>query len=190
MGRKAGWLACGVFCLSGLVYGQEGGQPGGGAFTLPEGEGKELLAEACGTCHGVNSIRNLRNGEKGWRDVVEWMVLNGAVLTSEEADTIVRYLATHFGPGRNPIRTGPLPPETALGAGVKEISLPEGPGKEVVQARCTICHDLGWIVHTKRSREDWERVVKNMIERGPDAPPQQIQTLLTYLTTHFGKEPK
>ena len=110
----------------------------------------------------------------------------------EEADIVIRYLARNFGPGSNPMQTGTLPPDTALGSGsVPEagdaVSLPSGDGKDLVESRCRVCHDLGRVVTARRSRAEWERITKNMMGRGPTATPEQIQTMVFYLTAQFGK---
>lgn len=183
---KMGWLASFLLCLSGLLYGQE---EGGRSSALPEGESKELVAAVCSTCHGLGTTQILRDGREGWREKVDRMILHGAQLSPEEADAIVQYLFTHFGPGSSPMRSGPLPPQTALGKGVKEASLPAGPGKDLVEARCVLCHELARVIHARRSRAEWAAVTKNMIERGgQQATPEQIETIVTYLGAHFGKE--
>jgi cytochrome c5 len=180
-----GRLASLLVGLGGLLHAQEGG--GASPAALPDGEGKELVSVICSQCHSTRSALLLRNGQEGWRSVVDRMITNGARISSDEADTIVHYLFANFGPGKNVIRTGPLASQEETASGAKEISLPAGPGKDVVEARCGICHDVGWIVHTKRSKQEWEAVTKNMIGRGPQAPAEQVQTIITYLTTHFGK---
>lgn len=157
---------------------------------LPEGEGKQLVAIACTQCHGLTPIVQMRDGIGGWKNFVEEMVLRGAQLSPQEADTVVRYLVEHFGPAAGAFKTGMLPHDSAISRNAVEtqnVALPEGPGKELVQARCVMCHGIGRAVTVRRSREDWERITKNMVERGPRATPQQIQTMVEYLSSQFGK---
>ncbi len=175
-----------LLCLSGFLHAQS--DPN----ALPEGDGKELVAVACTQCHGLAPIQMLRDGREGWKEMVHEMVLRGAQLGPEEADTVIRYLARNFGPGMSPMKTGTLPPETALGSGSgaasgDTVSLPPGDGKDMVEARCRICHDLGRVVTARRSRAEWEQITKNMMGRGPTATPEQIQTMVSYLTAQFGK---
>lgn len=168
----------------GLLFSQAPG-------TLPPGDGRELVAAVCTQCHALRPIVMKRDGVGGWRATVEEMVIRGAQLFPEEADTVIRYLAANFGPGPNPMPTGVLPPGAAVsssGAPASNVSLPAGPGKEIVEARCSICHDLGRVVASRRPREEWERITRNMIERGPQAPPDQLQTIVSYLAAQFGKE--
>jgi cytochrome c5 len=171
-------LFCALFCCSALLHAQEGRAPG----ALPEGDGKQLVAAVCSQCHGLRQTQILRDGQNGWQEVVDRMVLYGAQLTPAEAATITHYLAVQLGPGTDPMRTGALP-----GNGAKEFSLPAGAGKELVQARCVLCHDLGRVVGSTRSKADWEAITNNMVERGLKASPADIQTMISYLTAQFGK---
>ena len=96
-------------------------------------------------------------------------------LTPREADTVIQYLITHFGPGQ------PLP------AG-KPITLPGGAGKELVETRCAVCHDLERVTIVKRQPRDWETIVGNMYERWGVSAPDEVRTITSYLVTQFGRE--
>jgi len=145
---------------------------------LPEGNGRELLAVACAQCHGLSTIMSMRDGAASWHDHVSNMVMRGAQLTTPEIDTLVAYLAANFGPG--------TPPATA--AKTTEVVLPQGAGKELVETRCTACHDLERIVAVKRGKEDWHLIVTNMIARGARVTPAESQTITAYLGTQFGEK--
>ena len=120
------------------------------ASALPPGEGRDLVATACSQCHTLNVIMASRDGPVGWKKHVYNMVLRGAQLTPREADTVIQYLITNFGPG--------APAATAA-------ALPSGPGKEQVETRCAVCHNLERVTVVKRQKRDWETVVANMYER-------------------------
>lgn len=147
------------------------------ASSLPPGRGRDLISVVCTQCHSLSPILMLRDGAQGWRNFVQEMVMRGAQATPEEAETIVQYLAENLGPGKN------LP---AVGAGTN-ISLPAGAGKELVESRCTACHDLGRVVAAKRTKADWESVTKSMVDRGAQATPQEAQAIASYLSSQFGK---
>jgi len=66
------------------------------ANTLPAGNGKDIVAVACAQCHGLKLIMSLRDGPVGWRHFVDDMILRGAQLNSQEADTVSEYLAKNF----------------------------------------------------------------------------------------------
>jgi len=151
------------------------GAPGGAARTLPPGDGRDMLATACSQCHALNVIMSMREGPAGWRRHVYNMVMRGAQLTPREADTVIAYLATNFGPGA-PSATTAAP------------TLPAGPGKDLVEARCTACHDLERVAVVKRQKADWPALVANMVGRGAVASPEEAQVITSYLAAHFGGE--
>jgi len=142
---------------------------------LPPGEGRDVLATACSQCHTLNVIRAMREGPEGWKRHVHNMVTRGAQLNAREADTVIAYLAANFGP-------------TAPAAAAVKVSLPAGPGKELVEARCTACHDLERVAVIKRQKADWPALVANMVGRGAVATPDEAQAITSYLASHFGGE--
>ena len=86
-------------------------QPSGGALrtrmseaefkgpgpALPDGDGKQVVARMCTSCHGTAVFSGLRMSREGWDAEVAAMVEKGAVGTREEAATVVAYLVKHFG---------------------------------------------------------------------------------------------
>ena len=177
IGRHASLLLCASLCFSNLVYGQEERGP-----ALPDGEGKQLVTLVCSQCHGLRETQILRDGQKGWEEVVDRMVLYGAQLSPSEADLVTRYLATQLGPDKSAAQ-----PQRTSGDRTKIISLPEGPGKELVAVRCALCHNLEKVVSSTRSRADWESITINMVQRGMPASPDETQKMMSYLQTHFGR---
>lgn len=165
------WLAGLLLCAGGQLHGQAAAPS-----ALPPGDGKDLVAVACTQCHVLRPILILRDGSAGWKRAVQEMILRGAQLQPQEADTVIQYLAKNFGPGSSPMQSGIT------------VSLPAGAGKELVESRCTLCHDLGRVATSKRSKVEWEGTVKDMVERGPAASPEQMQSIISYLTAQFGKE--
>jgi virginiamycin B lyase len=70
-------------------------------------------------------------------------------------------------------------------------NLPNGNGREVVQMICTGCHDLSPITDAVGfSREDWETVVKSMIDMGATIKPEQVSVIANYLAANFPPKPK
>ena len=69
------------------------GQRNGGAADLPDGAGKEVVAQECTKCHGVNNITNSWGDTKaGWRQTFDSMVK----LPDDRAEIIATYLGAHF----------------------------------------------------------------------------------------------
>jgi mono/diheme cytochrome c family protein len=167
MGRLAPAL-----CAAALVI---AATPAFAQGALPPGEGRDLLATACSQCHQLNVIRSMREGADGWRRHVYNMVTRGAQLNAREAEMVVAYLAANFGP-------------TTPAASPTPVALPGGPGKELVEARCTACHDLERVASAKRHKTEWPALVANMVGRGAVATPEEAQAISSYLATYFGGE--
>jgi cytochrome c5 len=144
-------------------------------MALPQGDGRDLVAVACSQCHALNTIMVGREGAAGWKRHVYNMVLRGAQLTPREADTVIEYLVAHFGPGQ------PLP-------AAKPVTLPGGTGKELVETRCAVCHDLERVTIVKRQKRDWETIVGNMYERWGMSAPDEVRTITSYLVAQFGRD--
>ena len=146
---------------------------------LPVGNGKDIVAVACTQCHGLKLIVALRDGPVGWKHFVDDMVLRGAQLSPQEADTVAQYLAKNFGPGTSPMQSG-----------LKTEGLPAGDGQKLVESHCSLCHDLGRITTVGRSRDEWNMTVSNMMARaGTNVATQaEISTMAFYLASNFGKK--
>ncbi len=120
-------------------------QAQGRGAELPPGEGRELVQKVCTSCHTLVPVMMKRDGVNGWRHTVGRMVLQRqAQLTPAEFDTVVRYLSTALGPAAGQMPSGPLPPGALAGgaATAKEVKLPDGAGRPLVEGRCASCHDL------------------------------------------------
>jgi cytochrome c5 len=142
---------------------------------LPQGEGRDIVAVACTQCHALAPILAGREGPAGWKRHVHNMVLRGAQLSPTEAETVIRYLAANFGPG-------------VAQPGKVAVTLPAGAGKELVETRCTLCHDLERVAVVKRPRQHWPAIVANMVARGATATPEEAGTIATYLAAQFGSD--
>jgi len=67
--------------------------------------------------------------------------------------------------------------------------LPEGNGKEAVEASCTQCHALTTVTRAGHSPEEWKTVVAMMINDGAKVPPDQVPALTEYLAKNFPERP-
>jgi mono/diheme cytochrome c family protein len=63
---------------------------------------------------------------------------------------------------------------------------PDGPGREIVSVACTQCHQAGPIVQLRMSEQGWRRQVENMILRGAQIGPNDIDPAAAYLAASFG----
>jgi cytochrome c5 len=149
------------------------------ANALPAGPGRDVVAVACTQCHGLKLIMSLRDGPVGWKHFVDDMILRGAQLTPQEADTVAQYLSKTFGPGISPMQSG-----------LKSEPLPAGDGEKLVESHCALCHDLGRITTVGRSKDEWNNTVGNMMARAGTnvATQEEILTMASYLAANFGKK--
>lgn len=67
---------------------------------MPDGEGKDVTAQLCGTCHNLQKIVVSRKSPQEWERSVYDMIARGAQIFPDEAEQIVKYLSKSFLPGR------------------------------------------------------------------------------------------
>jgi hypothetical protein len=69
--------------------------------------------------------------------------------------------------------------------------LPAGDGKQETQELCGSCHNLQKIVLSRKTPQEWERSVYDMIARGAQIFPDEAEKITKYLSASFppGKAP-
>ncbi len=71
-----------------------------------------------------------------------------------------------------------------------EIELPQGPGRDLVYAKCRTCHDLQYLKESAGiTRADWEDLLESMRQYGLRIPADQQAKILDYLGTYLGPSP-
>lgn len=105
-----------LILAGGVALGAQSRQQPREDFTeyLPPGDGKALVAAQCSACHELKGTVQLRRPKQEWEALVIDMVGRGAPLTIEEADTIIGYLSTVFGPSAPPFVDVNTAPKTDL----------------------------------------------------------------------------
>jgi hypothetical protein len=68
-----------------------------GATSLPEGEARAIILSACVQCHNLRNTVSQRKPADRWRRTVNEMIWRGTILSADEAETIIKYLAASFG---------------------------------------------------------------------------------------------
>src|SRR6266850_5209681 len=67
------------------------------------------------------------------------------------------------------------------------VTLPDGPGKETVQAQCTKCHALGLLANSGGyTRQGWEELFGTMVL----LPGDQKTEVAEYLAKNFPEQPR
>jgi competence ComEA-like helix-hairpin-helix protein len=65
-------------------------------------------------------------------------------------------------------------------------TLPDGPGKAVVEKMCKGCHGLENIIRSRRTKDKWSDIVDDMIARGAKGTDSEADEAVEYLAAHFG----
>ena len=130
-----------------------------------------VLESTCTSCHEIGGWEHLaENSEQDWRDLIARMISNGASVTEAETDTIALYLTA----------TAALTIEPADTL-VAESTVPEGEG--LLNAQCTVCHEVGgWDHLATYSEQDWRDLLARMISYGATVTEAETDTIALYLT--------
>jgi cytochrome c5 len=82
-------------------------------------------------------------------------------------------------------------PILASAADETSIRLADGTGREQVQASCSMCHSLDYILMNSpfQDRAGWEKTVNKMVKvMGAPLTADDITAVVGYLESHYGKE--
>jgi cytochrome c5 len=84
------------------------------------------------------------------------------------------------------------PTEKTLGLApaVTPIALPDGPGREILERECMICHSSMLITQQAKDSTGWEKTLATMEKWGSPVQGAEHDTLRTYLLAHFGPKPR
>jgi quinoprotein glucose dehydrogenase len=82
-----------------------------------------------------------------------------------------------------PVRVQAVPATSPRAAGGN--GLPQGPGYEALQRVCTSCHGLDLVTTLNLDRAGWDNEVQTMVSRGASGAPEDIDAIITYLSTNF-----
>lgn len=64
---------------------------------LPDGAGKDIVLNTCTQCHDLRRIKNGRRSPEEWKETLDAMRNEGAMLSDQEYATVLGYLAKNFG---------------------------------------------------------------------------------------------
>ena len=68
--------------------------------------------------------------------------------------------------------------------------LPDGPGKDAVAKMCTECHSVDRMRTLRIGKDDWSDKVADMVDRGATGTDAEIEAVVNYLASNFGKDSK
>lgn len=66
--------------------------------------------------------------------------------------------------------------------------LPDGPGKATVEKICSGCHAAEIVLGHRDTRDGWEQIVSNMVDKGANGTDAEFNTIIDYLSLHFPKK--
>ena len=64
-------------------------------------------------------------------------------------------------------------------------AFPDGPGKEILEKKCSTCHAPEQVTTFGRSAEEWHEVVTNMIDLGAELNEEEAKVLVEYLAKNW-----
>jgi competence protein ComEA len=152
------------------------------AQKLPDGPGKDLFANVCSTCHGLEIATSQKKTRAVWEATVDSMLARGAEATKDQVAVIVSYLAKNFGSNEPSASADPV--ATAAAAA---NAMPEGPGKQIILRECTACHLPDHFTKYRHTNEEWQAIVIRMGARVRSATKDELETVQKYLFTNFPK---
>jgi competence protein ComEA len=91
---------CGLLIVilagAGATAGQPSQQRVPSGEGLPDGPGKDVTVQACGSCHDARRAASVRLTRDGWAAVIDSMQTFGAKISAEEFPVILDYLTANF----------------------------------------------------------------------------------------------
>jgi competence protein ComEA len=103
-----------------------------------------------------------------------WFLASSAGLLSVLATAVVL--------AQEPAQTAP--PAAAAGG---QLTLAPGPGADVFQRICVLCHPPDRIVSVRKTKSEWEEVIDKMITKGAQVTDDNYQQIEDYLLRNYGK---
>lgn len=83
---------------------------------------------------------------------------------------------------------GPAPalPAAAPNPAKRIDELPDSQAKTLLVSACSGCHPLDVTLGTRKSQDEWRDTVNDMLARGAQIFPDEVDILVTYLTRELG----
>jgi len=153
--------AAALICLAAV-------QPGAAQAPIPAPSvEKEAPPRACSGCHGLAVLAHMRQGEEGWRAIVDYMVLHGAYMTPAEYESAVGWLVRNY--GLTSPREQPANAES------------QDRGLGLVVEKCTSCHSLERVMQQARTPAAWGNIVAQMRAIGAPLSDSEAVQIVRYL---------
>jgi competence protein ComEA len=76
----------------------------------------------------------------------------------------------------------------AVTAFADDVVLPDGKAKTLIENTCSECHGLDRIAETTMSSGKWRATVSSMVRKGATLSPEEIDTVVEYLSVYFAPD--
>ena len=126
-----------------------------------QAKAEKIVNTACMACHDLRKIQTQALDAEAWKAIVDSMIDKGANVEKEDVPLLVSYLEDNYGP------------------------LPDGPGKEILLNKCTVCHDLKRVRPHFATPQEWADTLTSMENEGLMLSEEEFATVLRYLARNF-----
>ncbi len=159
---------------------QLAGRPIRPQVTRPEGPVWQVIRKNCTLCHGIDDYAFFALDKAGWQALLESKHKAGdAVLSDQDRNILLEWLAVKFGPNTKPFPRTYIPPEITT-----FFSDPEA--KRLLDRACTSCHELDRVEKARNPEDRWRVLVVDMRERGAKISDEELERLVEWLGRVWG----
>jgi len=78
---------------------------------------------------------------------------------------------------------------TAQDPPAPEPHLAVGPGMQLTQQRCMLCHSVTYITRSRLSLDEWRDVTQRMVRLGAVISADEMEVIVGYLYAFYGRNP-
>src|ERR1700704_721403 len=147
------------------VINDASGQPVTGAFVKLKNADRRLTFMVVSQARGQFDAKDLPTGTYSVQGVgagYESNWFTNVNVTAGDSAKVGLALTNKQGAMLTPAWPKRLPQDQVAKVSKDAKDLPEGPGKQLVSEKCTVCHDVQRIMVKRADRSDWEHTVQHM----------------------------
>jgi len=145
----------------------------------PDGPVWQVIRKNCTQCHGIDDYAFYALDKGGWQSLLETkhkspLAEGMAVLSDQDRNLLVDWLADKFGPKSTPF------PRTYVAPEITEFfSDPEA--LLVMNRSCVACHGLDYVMKARYSVDEWRVIAVKMKTAGANISNEDLERLVEWL---------
>jgi hypothetical protein len=184
-GKPAMWLAVvGMVALATPLAAQRRRPNRPPPVDLPRGPVRQVILRNCTACHGIDDYAFFALDRAGWQSLLETKHKSGgAVLSDQDRNTLLDYLAAKFGPNSKPFK-----PPQGQGRPAAVVNNDEVVGtasadiatRKILDTACNTCHTLDQVYAARYSENKWREIVSDMRSKGAKVSDGDVDALVEY----------